>query len=111
MKAISLSAFIWVLTQIPASAQWHNAASPAPIVVSTPIPSMSGILRTIVLRDSIDLEIAPTVHRTFHLAKVLVVVGPNGRVVEPSTVQPGGPVIVHFMHDGNDIMVDRIFLQ
>jgi hypothetical protein len=111
MKVISITAFIWVLAQTPAPAQWYGAASPAPIVASTPIPTMSGILRTIVLRDRVDLEITATVRRTFRLAKVLVVVEPNGNVVDASTMAVGQTITVHLMQDGSELIIDRIFLQ
>lgn len=116
MKAISLTVLIWALTQIPAPAQWHGAATPPPIAESTPIPLLSGILTAVSPGDSVtgntvDLKIAPTVHLTYRLANVLVVVAPDGRVVAPSTVALGDTVTVHFMQDGDEFVIDRIFLQ
>jgi hypothetical protein len=91
--------------------QWHSAATPPPFVISMPIPAMSGTLKMLVPRKTIDLEVAPRVRRTFRLAKALVVVGPDGKIVEPSTVTAGGKVTVHFLQDGKEAIIDRIFLQ
>jgi hypothetical protein len=111
MKAITLAAVMWVFTQMPLWAQWHNAATPPPIAASTPIPMMSGTLKALNLRQAIDFEVAPKVRKTFRLAKVLVVVGPDGKMVQPSNLVPGRKITVHFMQDGNELIIDRIFLQ
>jgi hypothetical protein len=116
MKAISLTVLIWALAQIPALAQWHGAATPPPIAESSPIPLLSGIVRMIspgdsVTGDTLDLKIAPTVQLAYRLAKVLVVVAPDGRVVPLSTVADGNAVTIHFMQDGDELVIDRIFLQ
>jgi hypothetical protein len=111
MKAISLAAFMWVLVQMPVLAQWRTAATPPPIAVGTPIPMMSATLKALNPRQNVDLEIAPKLRKTFRLARALVVVGTDGKLVKPSAVNPGGKVTVHFMQDGNEIIIDRIFLQ
>lgn len=116
MKLISLTVLVLALAQIPAEAQWHSAATPPPTVDSTPIPSMSGTLTTItpgdsVSGDTVGLKTSSTVELTFRLAKALVVVGVDGKVVFPPTVPLGDSVTVHFMHDGDEFVIDRIFLQ
>jgi hypothetical protein len=65
----------------------------------------------IVPEDSVYLDRVPTFSVTFHLAKKLVVVGPDGKVINPSTLQTWQIVTLHFMRDGNESIVDRIFLQ
>lgn len=111
MKMIRLTATLFLLAPIVASAQWQNAATPAPVVFAIPLPPMSGTLKAIIPRDSVELEVAPNVRKTFRLAKKLVVVAAGGKAVNPSTLQSGAKVSLHFMPDGNEIIVDRIFVQ
>lgn len=116
MKASTLTVFIWILAQALALAQVHTAATPVPIVSSTPVPLLSGVLTTItpgdgVNGDTVGLKISPTVELTFRLEKALVVVGADGNVLASPTVTSGENVTVHFIHNGNELVIDRIFLQ
>jgi len=136
MKAISLALFLCVLAQIPAPAQESAATPPAADKVfgdnisdevgpapsnATPtpdadIPLMSGTLTTIipVIRapgNTISLQTSPNVQATFRLAMVYVVVALDGKLVDPSAVTIGSSVMVHFLRDRDQLIIDRIFLQ
>lgn len=116
MKVISLAIAFLVLPHIPLSAQWQNAVTSPPVIDNTPIPSISGTLASVIPTDSIEgeyitLQVAPHEYMVYQLAKVVVVVAANGQVIAPAAATPGGAVTLHFLRDGNELIVDRIFLQ
>lgn len=140
MKIVNLTAFIWLLAQIHVSALVDSIAIPllsgtlSTIVLGDKITIVPGDAIAIAPGDTVDLpdhtvdivssgsdkilpedsanlSRVPRFSVTFHLAKKLVVVGPDGHAVNPRTVQTGRMVTLHFMRDGNEAIVDRIFLQ
>lgn len=134
MKAFCLALFLCVFVQIPAPAQeptpppadtvfGDNVSgdrNPVPTPTQPPpvpdIPLMPATLTTLIPTNSgpsntIGLDTSPGVHATFRLAMVVIVVGTDGGVVDPSTVTIGASVSVHFLKDRDDLIIDRIFLQ
>jgi len=140
MKIVSVIAFIWLLAQIHVSALVDSTPIPLlsgtlrNIILGDKITIVPGdaiaiapgdtvdlpdhtvdIVSSgsdkIVPEDSTNLSRVPRFSVTFHLAKKLVVVGPGGNAINPRTVQTGRMVTLHFMRDGNEAIVDRIFLQ
>jgi len=140
MKLTSITALIWLLAQIHVSALVDSTPIPplsgtlTTIVLGDKVTIVPGAAIAIapgdtvdlpdhtvdivssgsdnvVPEDSIYLNRVPTFKVTFHLAKKLVVVGRDGNVINPLSLQTGRMVTLQFMRDGNESIVDRIFLQ
>jgi hypothetical protein len=47
----------------------------------------------------------------YRIAKHPVYIGPTGVPVDATMIKTGARVMVHFMQDGNETIIDRIFLQ
>ena len=107
MKIISLIASIWLCIEVLAMAQASGQGTPPP----SANPPMTGTLTTMVLGESISIDVDPAIHRTFRLAEVFAIVSPDGNVVDGTTITPGRTVTLHFMREYDDVIVDRIFLE
>lgn len=105
-KVIIITASMWLITQVLSMAQ----QSTPPIDDSTPIPTMTGTVTSFVGGQSVSIDISPTVHRTFPLARVLEFIGPDGNPANATAVTPGCTVTLHFILDYGDLIVDRILL-
>ncbi len=140
MKLISLTTILCLLTQIHVSALVDSTPIPpvsgslSSLVLGDKVTIVPGAAITITPGDTVDLpdhsvdivssggdriepednvylDRVPTFKVTFHLAKKLVVVGPDGKVINPLSVQMGRMVTLQFIRDGNESIVDRIFVQ
>ncbi len=140
MKLISLTATLWLLTHIQVSGLVDSTPIPpvsgslSSLVLGDKVTIVPGAAITITPGDTVDLpdhsvdivssgsdriepedsiylDRVPTFKVTFHLAKKLVVVGPDGKAVNPLSVQIGRMVTLQFMKDGSESIVDRIFVH
>ncbi len=95
-----MTAFMWLFTQVFAMAQ-----------ESSPIPTITGTVTSIVNGQSVSIDVSPADHRTFPLARILEVVRPGGNPADAATVTSGSTVTLHFIIDYDNLVVDRILLS
>jgi hypothetical protein len=77
---------------------------------SSPIPTMAGAVTSFADGQSVSIDVSPTDHRTFPLARILEVVGPNGNPADAASVTIGSTVTLHLILDYGNLIVDRILL-
>jgi len=99
-RIIIMTAFMWLFTQVLVMAQ-----------ASSPIPTMTGTVTSMVDGQSVSVDVSPTDHRTFPVARMLEVVRPNGNPADAATVTSGSTVTLHFIMDYDNLIVDRILLS
>ena len=59
----------------------------------------------------IEIQIGSDSPVQYRFARHPVYVGPTGGQVDSTMIKPGVRVMVHFMQDANETIIDRIFLQ
>jgi hypothetical protein len=106
MKAIIVTSILSVVVQVVALAQ-----VPTPADDSTPIPPVTGTVTAFAADQSIEVDVAPADHRTYHLARAIAVLSPQGNLVDTATVTVGRTVTLSFMKEYDDIIVDRIVID
>ena len=87
------------------------ADSSLPVIAGTPVPLTSAVVNTVVSDTMIELQIGSQSPTQYRIAKHPVYIGPTGSPVDASMIKPGARIMVHFMEDGSETIIDRIFLQ
>ena len=103
---IMLVCFSHALAQSPPPAD-----SSLPVIGGTPLPLTSATVSAIVPDKMLAIQTGAGSPVQYRIAKQPVYAGLAGGAVDPSTIKPGMKVLVHFMEDGNETIIDRIFVQ
>ena len=98
-KIITITASLCLFIQVLAMAQ-----------ESSPIPTITGTVTSLVDGQSISIDISSSDHRTFQLTRVLEVLGPDGNGADTAAITTGRTVTLHFIKDYDELVVDRILL-
>lgn len=114
MKIITslLCALALLCVNQPVRAQsTSGATSGLPVANGTPLPLT---LATVIAFDpdkTIQLQIGAGDPVQYSISKCPVYVGVDGSVVDSSVIKIGATILVHFMTDGDAIIIDRMFAQ
>ena len=114
MKLIRIIMAVALLACTAAWAQDGNSSKPSlPVADGTPIP----LTRAIVVRydndGTIELQETGKKAQRVKLAVQPVFFGRDGEMLDPAkaNIKPGTKVLVHYMPDGDDMIIDRLILE
>jgi len=107
--AVSMALMSQTLTAQDSHAKSPNA--PRPVEGGTPVPAAPAVVISFAKDKSIVLRMSDGQTKHFKFAAKPVYVAPDGNAIEAPSVKPGTRVLVHTMEEGNETLIDRLFIQ
>jgi hypothetical protein len=114
MKLHTAIAFLTLLSTPCLYAETAASSEPSlPVADGTPIPLSRAVLTGLVSDGTIEIQETGKEPARFTLATSAIFIAANGKMFDPFsvTLERGRKVLVHFMPDGNKMIIDRVFLQ
>lgn len=115
IQKLSLAAILVVITGSGALCQSPVAdLTGPPVSEGTPLPLVGAVLNRVTLRKDVDVQIGNGNATTYQLATKAVFVSASGEVLHPAAISAlprNTRVALHFMEDGDKVVVDRVFVR
>lgn len=87
------------------------STSGLPVAHGSPVPLTHAVIKALFASNAVDLQFTSVGLQHYRLARNPTFIGPGGKALTVADLKAGMNVSVHFMQDGNEYLVDRIFVE